>query len=126
MDPFEFSKLDKVGSGQSTSTPAQSVVLGSVGGPAAGRAAGGVSGGAVPLQDHVQLSEEAEGSDAAGFGAAVNFGAWTPQVQTPGAKAAGRPGMQAGAVHGPEGTSGLEPGMQPGGIHKASEADRSL
>ena len=126
MDPFEFSKLDKVGSGQPASTPAQPAALGPVGGQASARATGGVLGGAVPLQDHVQLSEEAEGSDAAGFGAAVNFGAWTPQVQTPGAKAAAEPGMKAGAVHGPEGTSGLEPGMHPGGIHNASRPDASL
>ena len=119
MDPFDFNKLDKVGSGQPSSASTPSSRLGSVGGPAAAQA----PGGAVPSQDDVELSEEAGGVESAGFGAGVNFGAWTAQASPPESKAS-QAGMQAGVVIGPEGLSGLEPGMHPGGVHNASERDR--
>ncbi len=121
MDPFEFNKLDKVGSGQPSSAAALPAKPGGVGEQVSNPVTGGATGGAVSQHDDVQLSEEAEGSESAGCGAAINFGAWTPQAPASGSKAAGQAGMQAGAVIGPEGVSGLEPGMHSGGVHNASE-----
>lgn len=131
-DPFEISQIDKLGGSQSAS---QLTSLGAVGqgsGAAASRAGGQAPGGsAVPLQDHVQFSDEAGEFDGPEFSGAVNFGAWTPQAAGSQAQQAApapadpqAPGMRAGAVHGPDGSSGLEPGMQPGGVHNASEQEK--
>lgn len=130
-DPFEIGKIDKLGGGSAASS------LQSLGGASAASApasapAAEQTQSQAPAGDQVQLSDEAGGSEAASSAGGVNFGAWGGQTQEAGASEkvgevgdSQAPGMQAGAVHGPEGTSGQEPGMQAGGVHNASEEEKS-
>lgn len=123
-DPFEIGKIDKLGGGNSASS-LQPLSGGSALASRAGGAAEAAPTQQAPAGDQVQLSEEAGGSEAAGAAGGVNFGAWGGQAhEATHAQDVQAPGMQAGAVHGPEGTTGQEPGMQPGGVHNASQEEK--
>lgn len=131
-DPFELGRIDRLGASQAASAPATPAGPGPVPGQASARAGGAAFGAPVPEgQDHVLFSDELEGSEHAPGATALDFASWSSQAQKSGdLKPAGRvpgvqaPGMQPGAVYGPDGISGLEPGMQAGGVHQASVPDR--